>query len=390
MQVFKVFLKIVKGNISTLIVYFFVALGVVFITSQTGQEYKEQIFKQEKIDMAIIDYDNSVVSEALVDYMKGLHNVKPIQNNQESMIESLVNWEVSYILEIPKGFGEQFAKNQEDVFQMIHYRSPDMISDAFVTMQVNQYLKNLSCYLEAGYDEQTAVLQAKEVMNHNTQVRFYTTDTGKQTGLDAMYHYFIFLPFGFITMLFTGLGSILIIFRTQKIGRRNACAPISKISLNIQLTLSALWLSLVLFALFMIVPIVQYRAFIFSVEGFWYVFNALSFLFFAAGIAFLCSIFINPTDGKAYALDFTGNVLSLGLCFLGGIFVPREFFNETMQKVTKITPTHWYVRCAETILQYTGTHEQRQEIFEYMGIQMLFVVAIFAVALAFARIKRVE
>ena len=76
------------------------------------------------------------------------------------------------------------------------------------------------------------------------------------------------------------------------------------------------------------------------------------------------------------------NIVSLGLCFLGGVFVPQEFFSDTIIKAARFFPTYWYVATNETI----GGMKKLDtalfgEIFSQIGLVACYALVFFAVTL---------
>ena len=83
------------------------------------------------------------------------------------------------------------------------------------------------------------------------------------------------------------------------------------------------------------------------------------------------------------SLNGLNNVLSLGLCFLGGVFVPIEMLGEGIEKVSRFTPTYWYSRINGLLGNYGELgSELKGEIFQGLLIQVLFAAACIAVTMA--------
>ena len=83
------------------------------------------------------------------------------------------------------------------------------------------------------------------------------------------------------------------------------------------------------------------------------------------------------------------NVLSLVLCFLGGIFVPRQFFGAGVQKVAKTFPTYWYVVNNESIgAMKTVSHTFVKNILTQSMVSLGYALVIFAVTLVIVSARR--
>ena len=91
------------------------------------------------------------------------------------------------------------------------------------------------------------------------------------------------------------------------------------------------------------------------------------------------------------ALNGINNVVSLGLCFIGGIFVPIEMLGNGVKMVAGFTPTYWYSRINGILGDYEHlTAEMRQNILQGLAIQLLFAAACFCVTLAVSKARQRE
>jgi len=132
----------------------------------------------------------------------------------------------------------------------------------------------------------------------------------------------------------------------------------------------------------MLVSVVMFKGEVFEGVNAFLILNALCYLILSAAIVTLISNF----QLKAQAISMVSNVLSLAFSFLGGVFVPMEIFGDTMLKIAKFIPTYWYVTAADAIME----GEISNQIFVGMGIQLLFALAFFAVALVISKRMRLN
>lgn len=115
-----------------------------------------------------------------------------------------------------------------------------------------------------------------------------------------------------------------------------------------------------------------------------YLANSLACILAALSLGFISGMLANNPG----ALNGINNVFSLGLCFLGGIFVPLEMLGEGVEKVAQFLPTYWY----SVINGILGDYEQISgemmgQIQKGLVIQILFSAACFSVALVLRRWK---
>ncbi len=75
------------------------------------------------------------------------------------------------------------------------------------------------------------------------------------------------------------------------------------------------------------------------------------------------------------------------MSFLGGIFVPREVLGAKVIALSKFLPTYWYVNAVEAIQEVKINPSILKEFKINIGVQFLFAIAMFAVALAGTKLK---
>ena len=74
------------------------------------------------------------------------------------------------------------------------------------------------------------------------------------------------------------------------------------------------------------------------------------------------------------------------MSFLTGIFVPLEFLGDGIIKLAHLLPSYWYILGVRLIDNYTEGADLGL-LWQYIGIQLLFAVAIIAIGLAYSKIQ---
>lgn len=382
MQVFRAFFKTVKRQSSSLLIYFGIFLALTILLSKNGETQQETTFKAAKVNIAVIDRDNTVLSKSLYDYIDANQTIVTIKDDKNTMADELFYRNVEYILIINQGFESNIkAGNCENIIENI--KVPQSISGQFVDNQVDQYLSTLSTYVASGYTVDQAAASAQKTAALNTDVSLHTAN---ETTSDhsSTYYFFTYVPYILICMLTVGLGAILITFRKYDLNSRIQCSSLTVTQRNVSLAVSSLLFSLACWGLFMILAVVMYSKDIFSVKGALYIANSLIFLLVAMSITYLISYFVHNSS----TLNMASNVIGLGLSFLGGIFVPLQYMSDSVVAFSKFLPTYWYVKASEVIDTYSGSSEQLSKVLSYYGIEFIFALALFSAALAASKYKK--
>ncbi len=105
----------------------------------------------------------------------------------------------------------------------------------------------------------------------------------------------------------------------------------------------------------------------------------------ASAIAILTSSFSPSSTG----VNVIANIVGLGMSFLCGIFVPQSLLGNGVLKIGKFLPAYWYVK-ANDMIYFSGDVGESfslSKIFEYIGIQMVFVVVLFVLVMLIMKAK---
>jgi len=121
-----------------------------------------------------------------------------------------------------------------------------------------------------------------------------------------------------------------------------------------------------------------------TVNGILYILNSVCIMAVALAITYL----VSKVTTNEQVISLLSNVVGLGMAFLCGVFVPIEYLSDGVIKIAHFLPAYWNVRAIGIIDSFTS--DKLGTLLSYMGIQLLFAVAITCVALIIARRKRVS
>ena len=113
------------------------------------------------------------------------------------------------------------------------------------------------------------------------------------------------------------------------------------------------------------------------------VLNSFVFILISTGIAILIASF-NP--GRV-GVNVLSNIISLGMCFLCGIFVPQEVLSDSVLSAARFLPAYWYIRVNNMLSGVSGEIFSSSLCMKFIGIEVLFALAIFAAALTVTKIR---
>ena len=209
--------------------------------------------------------------------------------------------------------------------------------------------------------------------------------TGSLEDKPSIYFFYQYLPYVFLAIIISGVGPIIITFGKKDIRKRVAVSAQNFKSYSVQMFLGVVTYGMAVLVLFNVLAMVLYADNISFAGIVSYVIITLCLLTVSMGLTYLGGhLFSNTATMGAFS-----NVVSLGLAFLGGIFVPLEFLGKTMRNVARFTPTYWYVRANEAITGIkTFADIDMGEFGLSCGVQLLFAVAFFSVGMVVSKYKR--
>lgn len=375
MQVFKLFMKILKKKLllSAACVASFLALCI--ITTVTNSS--EKTFTDTKIDICIFDEDNTPESQALVDYIASRLNIKKIENDRQAITDALFYSRIDYALTINKGYAQKLADGEtEGMFTDRH------LSESYGTAYMNNFLEEyVSCIntcIAGGESLASAIDTTDKVLSEGTEVVMISKPQG--SGFSDGNGYFRYLAYFMPAVMISSLSPVLMTLNKSEVRFRTNCSTIRPVSAAFQIFagstvfVASVWLLFITAGIFL-------KGEFYSGNDWWCVLNSLLFSVISALIALLVAMLMPKSD----MLMLVANVICLGMSFLCGVFVPMELLSDSVKRAGQFLPAYWYTMVNEMI---NGTAVfDKIKLVSYIGIEAAFVAAFAAVALLLFKLK---
>ena len=380
MTVFKGYMKIIGQNRMLILLYVAIFFGCTLLFQSTAGK-SETSYQAEKLNIGIVDEDGGSLAESLTEYLGNLHHLIPIENDVSEIQEKLYYREVDYVVRIPKNFYKKCIEGDE---KLSVTKIPDTYSGSYVDQQINSFLNNARTYQASGFTETESASALEKTQSVNV-----TFSNDEKSIEDAPYvYYFRYMPYLFLALFGFVMGNILIVFQNPNLKKRMAASPVSgrRQSLEGILCLSLAGLTLWIFVI--VIGILFYGRDFYTSENFvYYLLNSASMLFVDIALAYLMGIIAPNRD----ALTGITNIISLGMCFLGGVFVPLEFMGSHVKAVSHFLPVYWYEKANDLLANFAHmTVSAREQFFKAVIIQLVFVGAFICLTLVIEKYKRVE
>jgi len=388
MQVFKLCLKVLKKNIPSMLIYIvvFLVVSLIMSSAMSKEMQKNTLFTQKKSNMAFISEENSLLIDGLKRELGKVANFVELPDEKEVLQDALYFRSVSYILRIPEGFTESFMKGENALLEKTTV--PNSFTNTYIDLCIDKYLNNARLYVQHIKDisQESLVRHLESDMSVNTSIELKTNGKRPENHIYANY-FFNYMSYSLLAVLILGMTSIMIVFYNNDLRRRNACSPLSARSINLQFILASLLFTAFTWMIMVVFCILYNLENSFNLNTVYFMINSLIFAVCGTSISFLIGNLVK----SANAISAVTNVVSLGLSFISGVFVPLELLGDSVLKIASFTPTYWFVKANNRIATLTQFNFSNMEpILSCMLIQLGFALAFFAVALVISKKRRFQ
>lgn len=386
MQVFKAYFRVIQKNVFQIGIYLVVFLALALLFTFTSTDKHQEQFDEIKTDVAVINRDgDSPLVRGFIEYLGEKGILHELEDSTEAMQDALFFRRVKYVAIIPEGFSQQFWAGRHQKLEAA--AAPDSTDSYYMSLIADKYLSTAARYRDFGSSmtREEIVQAVKEDLKSGAQVEFLgtTQPVDQNYGFFAYYQYLAYI---LIAIMVLAMSSIMMVFNRPDLRRRNLCAPIPLRSVNAQMVLGSVVFSLGCWLLMVTLSVILYGA---NLTDYRLLFlsalNALVYTMVAVSIGFMVGLFIKGSNAQSAV----SNVLSLGMSFLAGVFVPQEIMGDAVLTVASFTPTYWYIRANNSIMTLLDFRwESVAPICVDMLVQLGFAAAILAAALMISKQKQ--
>ncbi len=380
MSVYKVFFRILNKQKMQVLMYLGIFFGVAVVMSSQGEESQKGMFQAQSQKLTVFDEDDSELSRGMAAYLAEGNELVELEDEAETIQDELYNRNISCVIRIPKGYGESVVEG--DIRKPQITTIPGTLSEQFFINKVSRYSSVASAYRVGGLDARQIADRTEEVCKEKVSVSL--SEGGREERHGYMYYFFAYFPYIFISISVVSIGSILVVFHKKEVRERNICSCYPLLRANLELY-SGMIIAEIAFCLCYVLVVflgMKGDTRLFGFQGMLYCLNMLCFMVVTLGIVFL----VGQVVKRSTVLNMISNIISLGMSFLCGIFVPLEYLGEGLVRAAHFLPAYWYITSADMIDHYVSGQEL-WDLFRRMGIQLLFGAAFVSAGLAYSKAK---
>lgn len=386
MSVYKTYLKILKNKRTSILIYMLICIGLTYAFTMNTKPGDNR-FETSKVKTMVINEDgqNSFVM-GFLDYLDQYVTIVEPGKNEEAIKDALFFGKAEYILTIPKGFSDNFFK--KGAVKLKKETVPDSVAAMSMDNIINNYFNTAEVYLKHVPKMNTNRMNSyiKRSLSKKTKTVFATKTTDRVVYSNAVNNlFFNFMGYAIIASFISTISLIMLSFNQVDIHRRHTASPLNYRRLNLQLILANLVFVIGFLCIIFITGYLLNKSRMINTSLLLTWLNAFVFSITVLCISYMVGIMV--TNRKAVGAIST--VLSLGLSFISGIFVPQNYLGGAVLKFASISPLYWYVKANDSLADVTVFQwNQVSEAFGCMAVEIGFTVAFISIALVISKRKR--
>lgn len=330
MTTYKAFLRVLKKNFWMIVLYTVILIVCMIGNSQNKNSMTN--FTAAKPLVTIQDNDDSLLSGKLKDYMMERSDIVELKTEEE-LNDALYFDGTDYVIMLNKDFGEKIAKGEKlemSVKSVGNYRA--YLAETIYA----RFLKVTEALAPASQEEIAGNLD--EILEHETDVEMASKIDA--VGLSNAKNYYNFMSYAILAGLVFAVAYTTSAFKKEMVKKRLAVSATKYSSINNKLLICNLVIAFVMLLFYVGLSIAMVGAdVIFTMNGLFFILNGAVLSVSAVAFAFLLTNLIKNNNAILAII----NVVSIGSCFLCGVFVPAEWMPEFVQNLGRILPSYYYV-----------------------------------------------
>ncbi len=339
MIIFSTFLKVIKKNLFTIILYTAILLIVSVINLQSTDPVTD--FSAEKPGICLVNHDpDSALSKGLEAFLQKQTDLQTSEEAGSAEEDALFYRKIAAIVIIPEHYGaDVMAGKSSDII----LKTSGTASSSFVKMMLDRYVRAQQAYVSTGLEEEKVVSSVERSLESRINVRI--TSQKDAAASSQISFYFNFASYSMMACIVFIVCLVMSSFNNTNIRKRSIVASMSNRRYTTSLLLACSTYSFVVWIFFSAVSYCLIGAPMLSASGALSIVNALVFSFTTLSLSYMLSTLIREKE----AVTVIANVLSLGSAFLCGAFVPSSMLPDGVLIGAHALPSYWYIHFNERL-----------------------------------------
>lgn len=396
MNMFKSALRIVSKHKIYFLIYcvLFAVMGVFIALDLPVGEQTAGDFEIEKSNYAVIDRDNSELSNALIEHLSQFGNRVDIADDKFAMQDAVAKTKVTLLMIIPQNFESNLLSSVKEgtvTPEILKDGRADADSSYLVSSAADSFVKMIAAaaQLKPDDDIDTLISQVNLANNEKTTTELLVSDASGAP-IDRLAFYLEWSVYTLTCSIMICIGVVLCAFNRTSLRQRNLATPVSNISANLQVALACFVVMVICWLFTIAIGLIAFGSSFSSINPLnGALIFALSFCFALFPLA--CGYLLGQLGANAGALNSIGNILGLVLSFLGGAWISLDLMSDSMKAFAQFTPGYWLSTAINTLAHTTSLDSSALAgVGQSFLILLLFAAAVFSIALVVAKRRRLS
>ncbi|MDL2211976.1 ABC transporter permease [Erysipelotrichaceae bacterium OttesenSCG-928-M19] len=368
MIVFKTYYKVIFRNKMQIFINLFICLfiSIFFATSNNeANSFDRSNFKN--INVGYVYKDKSIKNTGLVEYLEQTFTLKEISDDDIKINDALFYRSVDYVILI-----------NADSYES--YQVPNSSAGYIVKNYLNNYLNTYHSYETAkiGGDSKIATLTLKNLKTTTKVINYQSDDNIKIKNMGKFFNMYVYSLLGCVIV---AISLVMVTFNNNHVFERTIVSSMNVRKRNLLIYLGHALFGIFTWLLMSIASVVYFKEQSLSIQHLMLLINSFIFVFPVTALAFMISQLI-----KRYTIiGAVNNVVTLGMSFISGAFIPQALLGGIVIKIASFTPAYWFVLNNDRIIELSSF--DFSNLFQPILIQIAFGIAFIAIGLAFAKLK---
>lgn len=332
-------------------------------------------FKSETLGITVVDNSESETSDALLEYLSSSHEVEVMTAlDRDHLEEQVFLMEIHGAVIIEDNFEAQVKNGAPAV---------EIISDERATsaVQLENEISKFLMFANAQFND-SGSLDRETLQSALTDTVNVELNNDKVNDTDENYTnaaaYTNFAAYWLMLFIMLSVGNLMSEYNKPELQKRIIAAPVSSTSSALQVlgaqSLVGIFAVLVMF--FGLIGLYYNR-----LEG-----MPLAHIFVALMLIMIFTLAlqyaINALTTNRFIVNGLANLVTLGLAFLSGIFIPIELFGDTAQRIAEFLPLYHFT------LIYAAPDITWSESALSIAILLLYTVAFLIIGIIFSNQRK--
>lgn len=296
-------------------------------------------------EIAIIDRDESTISEGLAAYLGDTATLVDVDDNTQSIQDALAQSKADAVIIVDEGFGESLMKAAHDGADVpeVHVAyGTDMQQGALAMSEATGWLSLVgrAAALDTTINQATAVENAN-VASTEKAVTELTEVPAAEGGIGSFANYLGFNTYALFATIVVCVGLVMTRFRSKEVRQRSEASPRRPSRISSGVILASLVLVVITWAWVGGLGVVCGSSMIAGAPT-WQLAVCLASMFAYCLTPLALAFTISQFNVSEQLLNAIGNIFGLVCAFFSGAWIALDLVGPTVREIAKFTPAYWF------------------------------------------------